>query len=195
MDPRLLQCRNEADYPQSTHVGTLTERKDLISHLPILVAGLKVAVVDPVPTTRATASKALGSLIEKLGEDAFPDLIPSLMSSLRTDTGASDRLGSAQALSEVLAGLGTGRLEETLPSILQNVASARATVREGFMTLFIFLPACFGNSFATVSSWIEPGAHFDWTSTVNTATIPHEFVIFKTDDPADHLPLEGGERL
>jgi uncharacterized cupredoxin-like copper-binding protein len=24
----------------------------------------------------------------------------------------------------------------------------------------------------------------------NTATIPHEFVIFKTDDPADHLPLE-----
>ena len=34
----------------------LTERKDLISHLPILVAGLRVAIVDPVPATRATAS-------------------------------------------------------------------------------------------------------------------------------------------
>lgn len=134
----------------------LTERKDLISHLPILVAGLRVAIVDPVPTTRATASKALGSLMEKLGEDALPDLIPSLMGTLKSDTGAGDRLGSAQALSEVLAGLGTGRLEETLPSILQNVASNKPSVREGFMSLFIFLPACFGNSFANYLSKIIP---------------------------------------
>ena len=134
----------------------LTERKDLISHLPILVAGLRVAIVDPVPATRATASKALGSLMEKLGEDALPDLIPSLMATLKSDTGAGDRLGSAQALSEVLAGLGTGRLEETLPSILQNVSSNKPSVREGFMSLFIFLPACFGNSFANYLSKIIP---------------------------------------
>jgi hypothetical protein len=134
----------------------LTERKDLISHLPILVAGLKVAIVDPVPTTRATASKALGSLIEKLGEDALPDLIPGLMQTLKSDTGAGDRLGSAQALSEVLAGLGTGRLEETLPTILQNVGSSKPSVREGFMSLFIFLPVCFGNSFANYLSKIIP---------------------------------------
>lgn len=134
----------------------LTEKRDITTHLPILVSGLREAAIDPVPATRATASKALGSLVEKLGEDALPDLIPSLMSSLRTDTGASDRLGSAQALSEVLAGLGTVRLEETLPTILQNVASTRAVVREGFMTLFIFLPACFGNSFANYLAQIIP---------------------------------------
>lgn len=134
----------------------LTERKDVVPHLPILVSGLKLAVVDPVPTTRATASKALGSLVEKLGEDALPDLIPGLMSTLKSDTGAGDRLGSAQALSEVLAGLGTGRLEETLPTILQNVASTKPTVREGFMSLFIYLPACFGNSFANYLSKIIP---------------------------------------
>ncbi|KAK6605177.1 translational activator gcn1 [Botrytis cinerea] len=134
----------------------LTERKDLVSHLPILVAGLKIAVVDPVPTTRATASKALGSLIEKLGEDALPDLIPGLMQTLKSDTGAGDRLGSAQALSEVLAGLGTSRLEDTLPTILQNVASSKPSVREGFMSLFIFLPVCFGNSFANYLSKIIP---------------------------------------
>ena len=134
----------------------LTERKDLMAHLPILVAGLKQAIVDPVPTTRATSSKALGSLVEKLGEDALPDLIPELMSTLKSDTGAGDRLGSAQALSEVLAGLGTGRLEETLPTILQNVGSNKPSVREGFMSLFIFLPACFGNSFASYLSKIIP---------------------------------------
>ncbi|KAE9981119.1 hypothetical protein BLS_007786 [Venturia inaequalis] len=134
----------------------LTERKDLMVHLPILIAGLRIAVVDPVPTTRATASKALGSTIEKLGEDAMPDLIPSLMSTLKSDTGAGDRLGSAQALSEVLAGLGTTRLEETLPTILQNVASSKSAVREGFMSLFIFLPVCFGNSFSNYLSKIIP---------------------------------------
>lgn len=134
----------------------LTERKDLTSHLPILVAGLKLAVVDPVPTTRATGSRALGSLVEKLGEDALPDLIPSLMTTLKTETSAGDRLGSAQALSEVLAGLGTTRLEETLPSILQNVSSTKPSVREGFMSLFIFLPACFGNSFASYLNKIIP---------------------------------------
>ncbi len=134
----------------------LTERRDLITHLPPLVAGLRVAVVDPVPATRATASKALGSTIEKLGEDALPDLIPSLMSTLKSETGAGDRLGSAQALSEVLAGLGTSRLEETLPTILQNATSAKASVREGFMSLFIFLPACFGQSFASYLSRIIP---------------------------------------
>ncbi|KAK3347186.1 armadillo-type protein [Lasiosphaeria hispida] len=134
----------------------LTERKDLLAHLPVLVAGLKVAVVDPVPTTRATASRALGSLVEKLGEDALPDLIPGLMQTLKSDTGAGDRLGSAQALSEVLAGLGTSRLEETLPTILQNVESSKAAVREGFMSLFIFLPVCFGNSFANYLAKIIP---------------------------------------
>ena len=134
----------------------LTERRDLVTHLPILVSGLRLAAVDPVPATRATASKALGSLVEKLGEDALPDLIPSLMTSLRSDTGAGDRLGSAQALSEVLAGLGTVRLEDTLPTILQNVSSTKPSVREGFMTLFIFLPACFGNSFAAYLSQIIP---------------------------------------
>ncbi|KAK4642786.1 translational activator of GCN4 [Podospora bellae-mahoneyi] len=134
----------------------LTERKDLVSHLPVLVAGLKLAIVDPVPTTRATASRALGSLVEKLGEDALPDLIPGLMQTLKSDTGAGDRLGSAQALSEVLAGLGTSRLEETLPTILQNVESAKASVREGFMSLFIFLPVCFGNSFANYLGKIIP---------------------------------------
>lgn len=134
----------------------LTERKDLVAHLPVLVSGLKVAAVDPVPTTRATASRALGSLVEKLGEDALPELIPGLMQTLKSDTGAGDRLGSAQALSEVLAGLGTSRLEETLPTILQNVESAKPAVREGFMSLFIFLPVCFGNSFANYLGKIIP---------------------------------------
>ncbi|KAI1104383.1 translational activator GCN1 [Jackrogersella minutella] len=156
---RGLGDRSNTKRKASQVIGSLahlTERKDLIAHLPVLVSGLKLAAVDPVPTTRATASRALGSLVEKLGEDALPDLIPGLMQTLKSDTGAGDRLGSAQALSEVLAGLGTTRLEETLPTILQNVESSKPAVREGFMSLFIFLPVCFGNSFANYLGKIIP---------------------------------------
>ncbi|OTB14960.1 hypothetical protein K445DRAFT_318334 [Daldinia sp. EC12] len=156
---RGLGDRSNTKRKASQVIGSLahlTERKDLIAHLPVLVSGLKVAAVDPVPTTRATASRALGSLVEKLGEDALPDLIPGLMQTLKSDTGAGDRLGSAQALSEVLAGLGTTRLEETLPTILQNVDSSKPAVREGFMSLFIFLPVCFGNGFANYLGKIIP---------------------------------------
>ncbi|ERT03093.1 hypothetical protein HMPREF1624_01398 [Sporothrix schenckii ATCC 58251] len=156
---RGLGDRSNTKRKASQVIGSLahlTDKKDLVAHLPVLVAGLKVAVVDPVPTTRATASRALGSLVEKLGEDALPELIPGLMQTLKSDTGAGDRLGSAQALSEVLAGLGTTRLEETLPTILQNVESSKASVREGFMSLFIFLPVCFGNSFSAYLGKIIP---------------------------------------
>ncbi|KAI1345881.1 armadillo-type protein [Xylaria sp. FL0043] len=156
---RGLGDRSNTKRKASQVIGSLahlTERKDLITHLPVLVSGLKVAAVDPVPTTRATASRALGSLVEKLGEDALPDLIPSLMQTLKSEAGAGDRLGSAQALSEVLAGLGTTRLEEILPTILQNVESSKAVVREGFMSLFVFLPVCFGNSFANYLGKIIP---------------------------------------
>ncbi|KAG9251722.1 armadillo-type protein [Emericellopsis atlantica] len=156
---RGLGDRSNTKRKASQVIGSLahlTEKKDIVAHLPVLVAGLKLAAVDPVPTTRATASRALGSLMEKLGEDALPDLIPGLMQTLKSDTGAGDRLGSAQALSEVLAGLGTTRLEETLPTVLQNVESSKPAVREGFMSLFIFLPVCFGNSFSNYLGRIVP---------------------------------------
>ncbi|TGZ81351.1 ARM repeat-containing protein [Ascodesmis nigricans] len=156
---RGLADRSATKRKASQIIGSLahlTDRKDIMVHINILVSGLKQAIVDPVPATRATASKALGSLVEKLGEDALPDIIPGLMATLKSDTGAGDRLGSAQALSEVLSGLGTQRLEETLPTILQNAGSSKPAVREGFMSLFIFLPACFGNSFSAYLSKIIP---------------------------------------
>lgn len=156
---RGLADRSATKRKSSQIIGSLahlTERKDIMVHINILVSGLKEAIVDPVPATRATASKALGSLVGKLGEDSLPEIIPGLMATLKSDTGAGDRLGSAQALSEVLSELGTQRLEETLPTILQNVASPKPAIREGFMSLFIFLPACFGNSFSVYLSKIIP---------------------------------------
>ncbi|AQZ15615.1 GCN1 (YGL195W) [Zygosaccharomyces parabailii] len=130
------------------NMAILVDTRDLVPYLQQLIDEVEVAMVDPVPGTRATAARALGALVERLGEDQFPDLIPRLMDTLSDDRKSGDRLGSAQALAEVISGLGLPKLEEMLPSIMSGVTSYRSSIREGFMPLLVFLPVCFGAQFA-----------------------------------------------
>jgi hypothetical protein len=55
--------------------------------------------------------------------------------------------GAAQGLSEVLSGLGMERLEGLLPEIISNSSSPRHYVREGFISLLVYLPTTFGHRF------------------------------------------------
>ncbi|KAH9915889.1 armadillo-type protein [Fomitopsis serialis] len=129
------------------NLASLTDSKDFVPYLGQLLPMVHVVLVDPVPEARATAAKALGTLVERLGEVHFPDLVPGLLRTLKTDTSGVDRQGAAQGLSEVLAGLGMERMEGLLPDIIANAQSPRSTVREGFMSLLVFLPATFGTRF------------------------------------------------
>ncbi|KAA1470496.1 ARM repeat-containing protein [Dentipellis sp. KUC8613] len=129
------------------NLASLTDSKDFVPYMPTLLPMVHVVLVDPVPEARATAAKALGTLVERLGEVNFPDLVPSLIRTLKTDTSGVDRQGAAQGLSEVLSGLGMERLEGLLPDIIANAQSPRSTVKEGFMSLLVFLPATFGTRF------------------------------------------------
>ncbi|ODV96908.1 hypothetical protein PACTADRAFT_1492 [Pachysolen tannophilus NRRL Y-2460] len=138
------------------NMAILVDSKDLIQYLPSLISELEISMVDPVPSTRATAARALGSLVEKLGEEQFPDLIPRLLSTLQDEDKSGDRLGSAQALSEVISGLGVSKLEEMLPTIISGASSTRAYVRAGFMPLLLFLPVCFGSQFSPYLSKVIP---------------------------------------
>jgi HEAT repeat protein len=129
------------------NLASLTDSKDFVPYLSSLLPLVHLVLVDPVPEARATAAKALGTLVERLGEDHFPDVVPGLLRTLKTDTSGVDRQGAAQGLSEVLSGLGMERLEGLLPDIIANAQSPRSTVREGFMSLLVYLPATFGTRF------------------------------------------------
>ncbi|KAG1861441.1 armadillo-type protein [Suillus tomentosus] len=129
------------------NLASLTDSKDFVPYLSSLLPLVHVVLVDPVPEARATAAKALGTLVERLGEAHFPDVVPGLLRTLKTDTSGVDRQGAAQGLSEVLSGLGMERLEGLLPDIIANAQSPRSTVREGFMSLLVYLPATFGARF------------------------------------------------
>lgn len=130
------------------NLASLTDSKDFVPYLNELLPLVHIVLVDPVPEARATAAKALGTLVERLGEVHFPDLVPGLLRTLKTDSSGVDRQGAAQGLSEVLAGLGMERMEGLLPDVIANAQSPRSTVREGFMSLLVFLPATFGTRFS-----------------------------------------------
>ncbi|KAI8639859.1 armadillo-type protein [Parasitella parasitica] len=138
------------------NMASLTDQKDLVPYLNIILPGLHQVLVDPVPAARGTAAKALGALVEKLGEENFPGLVLDLLDTLKTDSGGVDRQGAAQGLSEVLAGLGLERLDGLLPEIISNADSPRAYVREGFISLLIYLPATFGPRFQPYLGRIIP---------------------------------------
>lgn len=147
-------------------MATLTEANDLIPYLPQLIPLLRGVLIDPVPEARSTAAKSLGGLVERLGEANFPDLIDTLLAVLKSPASGVDQQGqyfislaemhdsdpqssgAAQGVSEILAGLGVDRLESVLPTILANTSSPRAYIREGHISLLIFLPATFGERFA-----------------------------------------------
>ncbi|PLW51845.1 hypothetical protein PCASD_00862 [Puccinia coronata f. sp. avenae] len=130
------------------NLATLAESKDLSPYLPQLMPRVRQVLVDPVPEARATAAKALGSLVERLGEESFPELVPSLFDTLRTEVPGVDQQGAAQGLSEIMSGLGTEKLDDLLPDIITNTSSPKAFVREGFISLLVFLPATYGDRFS-----------------------------------------------
>ena len=138
------------------NMAILVDTNDLMPYLSRLVSELNDAVVDPVPQTRATAARALGSLVEKLGEDKFPGLMSNLLAALQDEEKPGNRLGSAQALAEIISGLGISKLEEMLPIIIAGTTSFKPFVREGFMPLLLFLPVSYGSQFAPYLSKTIP---------------------------------------
>ncbi|KAK0554986.1 translational activator of GCN4 [Tilletia horrida] len=156
------------------NMAGLTDSKDFVPYLPRLVPLVRIVLVSPVPEARAVAAKALGTLVERLGEGHFIDLIPSLLQVLRSDATSVDRQGSAQGLAEVLAGLGIERMEALLPDIINGASSSRSYVREGYISLLIYLPATFGHRFSPHLGRIIPpilGGIADDSETVRDASM------------------------
>ncbi|POO02948.1 Proteasome component Ecm29/Translational activator Gcn [Trema orientale] len=134
----------------------VTEPKYMIPYIGLLLPEVKKVLVDPIPEVRSVAARALGSLIRGMGEENFPDLVPWLLDTLKSDNSNVERSGAAQGLSEVLAALGTEYFEHLLPDIIRNCSHQRASVRDGYLTLFKYFPRSLGIQFQKYLQQVLP---------------------------------------
>jgi hypothetical protein len=70
--------------------------QDMTPYVPLLMPELQKALLDPLPEVRATAARAMGSLLKGMGAAALGDLLPWLLSTLRSEGSSVERSGAAQ---------------------------------------------------------------------------------------------------
>ncbi|KAH6803964.1 ILITYHIA protein [Perilla frutescens var. frutescens] len=153
---RSAETKKKAAQIAGNMCSLITEPKDMIPYIGLLLPEVKKVLLDPIPEVRAVAARALGSLIRGMGEDNFPDLVPWLLDTLKSDGSNVERSGAAQGLSEVLAALGTEYFEDLLPDIIRNCSHPKASVRDGYLTLFKYLPRSLGVQFQKYLQQVLP---------------------------------------
>ncbi|KAB2629923.1 translational activator GCN1 [Pyrus ussuriensis x Pyrus communis] len=153
---RSAETKKKAAQIVGNMCSLVTEPKDMIPYIGLLLPEVKKVLVDPIPEVRSVAARALGSLIRGMGEDHFPDLVPWLFDTLKSDNSNVERSGAAQGLSEVLAALGTEYFELALPDVIRNCSHQKASVRDGYLTLFKYLPRSLGVQFQNYLQQVLP---------------------------------------
>lgn len=153
---RSSETKKKAAQIAGNMCSLVTEPKDMIPYINLLLPEIKKVLVDPIPEVRSVAARALGSLIRGMGEDKFPDLVPWLLDTLKSDGSNVERSGAAQGLSEVLAALGTDHFEHILPDVIRNCSHQKASVRDGHLTLFKYLPRSLGVQFQNYLQQVLP---------------------------------------
>ncbi|XP_042484650.1 protein ILITYHIA [Macadamia integrifolia] len=153
---RSAETKKKAAQIAGNMCSLVTEPKDMIPYIGLLLPEVKKVLVDPIPEVRSVAARALGSLIKGMGEENFPDLVPWLLETLKSDNSNVERFGAAQGLSEVLAALGKEYFEHLLPDIIRNCSHQKASVRDGYLTLFKYFPRSLGVIFQNYLQQVLP---------------------------------------
>ena len=65
-------------------------------------------------------------------------------------------VGAANGLACILGVQGSGRVESLLPSLLQGLQSGNNAVKEGFLSLFLYLPSTMGQDFERFLPFVLP---------------------------------------
>nr|XP_027089601.1 protein ILITYHIA [Coffea arabica] len=97
---RSAETKKKAAQIVGNMCSLVTEPKDMIPYIGLLLPEVKKVLVDPIPEVRTVAARALGSLIKGMGEENFPDLVSWLLDTLKSDGSNVERSGAAQGLSE-----------------------------------------------------------------------------------------------
>lgn len=75
---------------------------------------------------------------------------------LEKETDTVHKSGAAQAYSEILVAYGEAFIDKQIPLIIAKVRENDHIVKEGYLSIFVFLPGCLGDRFEKYFDYIFP---------------------------------------
>ena len=59
--------------------------QDMQPYVPLIMPELQAALIDPLPEVRATAARALGALLQSMGQGLSQSVMPWLLQTLKSE--------------------------------------------------------------------------------------------------------------
>eukprot|EP01063_Lacrimia_lanifica_P030572 TRINITY_DN4880_c1_g6_i1.p1 TRINITY_DN4880_c1_g6~~TRINITY_DN4880_c1_g6_i1.p1 ORF type:complete len:2835 (+),score=1340.55 TRINITY_DN4880_c1_g6_i1:1078-8505(+) len=113
-----------------------------------LMTPLKRVLLDEYPDCRSTAAKAMGSLVNLLGVDQFPNLLAWCFDALQDVTNSHvERSGAAQGACQLVVSYPDHEVEGYLTHIKESTHHEKSQVREGYLQVLVYLPHAMGPAY------------------------------------------------
>ncbi len=160
IDYNLRGLNNELKRNASHIIGSIyllvSNNKDLLQYSDIIVPDLKSALFDGNPKCRNEIAKAIGALTKCLGPNYLEDMLKWIVSFLEKETDTVQRSGAAQAYAEILISFGDNYIDKHLIRLINKIQEGDHIVKEGYLSIFVFLPGCLGDKFEKYFELIFP---------------------------------------
>ena len=134
----------------------IQDQNDLIQYIDIIVPDIKIALFDSDPNCRNEISKAVGALTKSLGPAYLTEMIIWLEGFLESDSDTVHRSGAAQGYAEILVSFDEAFIDRHLMLLINKIQEGNHIVKEGYLSIFVFLPGCLGDKFEKYFELIFP---------------------------------------
>jgi hypothetical protein len=156
-----LKTQNEDLKKKAAHVigsiaNLVKNPVDIYQYIDIILPSLKTALFDAIPECRNATAKAIGALTKNLGVTYLSEILEWIKIYLESDSETVQKSGAAQAYAEILESFGETFIDRQLPSIISKVQEGNNIVKEGYLSIFVFLPGCLQERFEKYFDLIFP---------------------------------------
>ncbi|KAJ1613382.1 GCN1 domain-containing protein [Cryptosporidium canis] len=162
----------------------LSDRSDVDPFLPLIENSIHITLTDPIPEIRLLTAKLCRALVTVTGQEKSSSLLSWLFRTLAMEVGQTLKSGVSASLAEVLSAFGIDKFKKILPFIVSQIQkmdddgngddespphpgdasdpvsssgpASAASVREGYIGLFVYLPQSFGEDLGPLMPGILP---------------------------------------
>jgi len=156
-----LKVQNENLKKMAAHLigsiaNLISNPMDLYQYVDIINVNIKAALFDSIPECRNAIGKAIGSLAKNLGIAYLQEMLNWIRTYIESEADTVQKSGSAQAYAEILVSMGEKFIDKYILHIISKIQEGNSIEKEGYLSIFVFLPGCLGEKFEKYFELIFP---------------------------------------